>query len=69
MDDFFPDAMSVQTLADKLGLSVSTVRRWERRGLTPLRQQVGSRLYRVYLPSAVEVGKRLLAERRHRNGN
>jgi DNA-binding transcriptional MerR regulator len=58
-----PDALSVRTLADRLGISVQTVRRWESRGLTPLRQQVGGRLYRVYLPSAVEVGRRLLAER------
>jgi DNA-binding transcriptional MerR regulator len=60
------DAMSVSTLAERVGVHPQTIRRWEARGLTPLRQQVGGRLYRVYLPSSVEVGKRLLAERRRK---
>ena len=58
------DAMSVSTLAARVGVHPQTIRRWESRGLTPLRQRVGSRLYRVYMPSAEGIARRLLAERK-----
>jgi DNA-binding transcriptional MerR regulator len=53
--------VTVGVLAERLGVSASTVRRLERRGLVPLREQRGTRLYGA---EAIGVARRLLAERK-----
>jgi DNA-binding transcriptional MerR regulator len=62
-----PDLLSVGAMARALGISPSYVRKLEAKGLVPLRQQDGTRLY---LPNAVEKArpliKRLNRRRRRR---
>jgi DNA-binding transcriptional MerR regulator len=52
-----PDLLSVRGVADAVGISPSYVRKLEARGLTPLRNQQG---YRLYLPNAVEKARGLV---------
>ena len=58
-----PDLLTVRGLADQLGVSVQTVRRLEGRGLSPMRNQMGQR---VYLPGSISKARLLLKRRRRR---
>ena len=57
------DLLTVSALAKALGISAQTVRRLEARGLAPLRDQHGVRLY---LPSAIGQAKALTRRLRSR---
>ena len=54
------DLLTAGNLAEILGVSLQTVRRLQGRGLTPLREPNGDRLY---LPGAIPKAKALLRRR------
>ena len=58
-----PDLLSVGAMAKALGISPSYVRKLEAKGLVPLRQQDGTRLY---LPNAIEKARPLIKRLRRR---
>ena len=58
-----PDLLSVGAMAKALGISPSYVRKLEAKGLIPLRQQDGTRLY---FPNAVEKARPLIKRLRRR---
>lgn len=60
------DLMSTGEAAKRLGCSTSMLRKVERLGLAPPAARVAER--RVYTVADVEALRRLLAERRERNG-
>jgi DNA-binding transcriptional MerR regulator len=51
------DLLSVSGLADAVGVSPSYIRKLEAKGLTPLRNQQG---YRLYLPGSIERARGLV---------